>query len=149
MRQVLSAIAVCVAASFALPVHATPTSDKLGECLVDKTTGHDRKLLARWIFVTVSVHPELHDMFVMTPQTRDTADQETANLFMRLVTVDCINETRAAVEKDGSPAMKLAFSKLGEVAMQELMSNPAVQASFGGIDRYIDRNKLRDAFASK
>lgn len=149
MRQVLSAIALCVAASFALPAHATPTSDALGQCLVDKTTGHDRKLLARWIFVTMSVHPELHDMFVMTAQTRDAANQETANLFMRLMTVDCVDETRAAAEKDGALAMKLAFSKLGEVAMQELMSNPAVQASFGGLDRYIDRDKLMQTFGHK
>ena len=149
MRQVLSAIALCVAASFALPAHATPSSDALGECLVDKTTGHDRKLLARWVFVTMAAHPELHDMFVMTDQTRDAANQETANLFMRLVTVDCVNETRTAVDKDGALAMKLAFSKLGEVAMQELMTNPAVQASFGALDHYLDRDKLRDTFGHK
>ena len=68
---------------------------------------------------------------------------------MRLMTVDCVDETRAAAEKDGALAMKLAFSKLGEVAMQELMSNPAVQASFGGLDRYIDRDKLMQTFGHK
>ncbi len=149
MRHAFSAIALCVAASFAQLAHATPTSDALGECLVDKTNGHDRKLLARWIFVTMAAHPELRDMFVMTPQTRDAANQETANLFTRLVTADCLKETRSAVEKDGALAMKLAFSKLGEVAMQELMTNPAVQASFGGLDRYMDRDKLRAAFGGK
>ncbi len=149
MRQVLSAITLCVAATLALPAHATPTSEALGECLVDKTTGHDRKLLARWIFVTMSAHPELHDMFVMTAQTKDTADEDTAKLFMRLVTVDCVAETRAAVDKDGVAAMKLAFGKLGEVAMRELMSNPAVQASFNGLDRYIDREKLAEVFGRK
>ncbi len=149
MRQVLSAIALCGAASFALPAHATPTSDALGACLVDKSTGHDRKVLARWIFVAMSVHPELKDIFSLTQQTRDTANQGTADIFMRLVTLDCVNETRAAVEHDGPVAMKLAFGKLGEVAMQELISNPNVQSSFEGIDKYLDREKLKDTFGRK
>jgi hypothetical protein len=149
MRPVLSAIALCVAASLAPPAHASPTSDALGACLVDKSTGHDRKVLARWIFVAMSVHPELHDIFDLTQQTRDAANQGTADIFTRLVTVDCVDETRAAFDRDGAIAMKLAFGKLGEVAMQELISNPAVQASFEGIDKYLDKDKLRQAFGKK
>ena len=149
MRSFFGALVLCFAASLAVPAQATPTTDALGSCLVDRTTGHDRKVLARWFVATMSLHPELHDVVVMSAEAREAANQETANLFFRLVTVDCVNETRAAFKTDGAPAMRAAFSKLGEVAMQELMTNAAVQAGLNGLDRYVDRDKLADVFRNK
>ena len=60
-----------------------------------------------------------------------------------------IGASRHQLQDHGVAAMKLAFGKLGEVAMRELMSNPAVQASFSGLDRYVDREKLSEVFGRK
>jgi hypothetical protein len=149
MRPLLGAIALCVAASFAAPAFASPTSDALGACLVDKSTGGDRRALARWIFVAMSAHPQLQDLFDMTPQTRETVNKAAADVFVRLVTADCNDETRAAIDVEGAIAMKTAFGKLGEVAMGELTTNKAVQAEFEGLTRYMDRDKMKAAFAPR
>jgi len=52
-----------------------------------------------------------------------------------------------AMEKDGSEAFKIAFGVLGRLAMQELMSNPDVNASVAGFTKYIDKSKLDSGFS--
>jgi len=38
---------------------ASPASEALGNCLIDNTTGKERKLVATWTLVALASHPEL------------------------------------------------------------------------------------------
>jgi hypothetical protein len=149
MHRVLRLLVPCIAAAIALPAVAGPSSDALANCLVDKSSGRDRKDLARWFVVALSAHPEISGMFTMTPAEREDADRKTGRLFTRLVSVDCANEMRAAVKADGSQAFKTGFGKLGEVAVQELMSDAKVQASMNTMEKYIDSDAVKAALAAK
>lgn len=121
---------------------ASPSADALGTCLKDNTSGKDRKALARWIFLAMSAHPEIRSLTNATEAVRTEADKGTAALVTRLLTENCIVQTRAAVEKDGSQGMFNAFKSLGEVAMAELMQDPAVSASVSSYAQFLDKKKL-------
>lgn len=146
MRLFIRAAMLALACASTAPVLAASASEALGNCLVDKSTGSDRKVLARWIFVSMSAHPALGDIFSVSHDTHETSNKAAADIFTRLVTVDCKAESRAARDQDSAGAFKVAFAKLGEVAMGELLSNPGVQAEFEGLGRYADREALRKAF---
>ena len=138
-------LCLLVAACTALPAFADPATDALSTCLVDHTSGRDRKDLARWVILAMAVHPETRPMFSITPEARDGADRVVGRLFQRLVTVDCAEQMRAATHANGELAIKSAFSNLGQVAVQELMSDPQVQASMSGFTKYIDRDAVNKA----
>ncbi|HEY8974107.1 MAG TPA: hypothetical protein VIN75_07805 [Burkholderiaceae bacterium] len=149
MRHILRLAAFALAAALAAPAFASPTSDALSACLVDKSTGRDRKDLARWIVVAVSSHPDMQDMFVLNQAMRETANKTAADIIMRLVTVECVDQARASAAVDGGSSWGQAFGKLGEVAMKELTTNPAVATSFEDPVKYMDRAQLMKVFAPK
>jgi len=149
MRHMLRLAAFSLAAALAAPAFASPTSDALDNCLVDKSTGRDRKDLARWIFVAVSSHPDMQDLFALSPQMRETANKSAADVIMRLVTVECVEQARASAAVDGGATWEKAFGKLGEVAMKELTTNPAVTTSFEDPVKYMDRAQLMKVFGPK
>jgi len=45
--------------------------------------------------------------------------------------------------------MELAFQGLGQLAMQELMTDKVVQDSMGLFERYLDQKRLTEALAVK
>ncbi len=69
-----------------------------------------------------------------------------AALVTRLLSVDCLAQARTAIKLEGSAAFGSAFKSLGELAMQEVMNNPSVNASIGEYMKYLDQQKLRAAF---
>lgn len=151
MKMFITAIAAVVIGS-ALNVPsalAGPATDALSTCLADNTTGKDRKEMARWVFVGMASHPEIKTLSNVTQENRDTFDKTMANLVTRLMTENCLAQARSAMEKDGGEAFKVAFGVVGKLAMQELMSNPNVNASFSDFAKYIDQKKLNSAFANK
>ncbi|WP_245932819.1 hypothetical protein [Aquabacterium olei] len=120
----------------------------MSTCLTDNTSGKDRKDLARWIFVAMSVHPEIRSLSSVSPETRDQADKTMAALVTRLLTANCEKQTREVVSLEGNMGMYNAFRALGEVAMRELMGSPEVAASVGGYVRHLDQKKLESVFRS-
>ena len=142
MRLLRSIALAAAAAAVALPAcaagAATPAGDALGACLVAKSTSRDRKDLARWMFVALAAHPEIQAMSKVSAADRENAIHAAADIFSRLLTVDCLDETRAAIRTGGPGALQASGNQLGQVAMQELMSDPNVSGSVAGIVRYID-----------
>lgn len=67
------------------------------------------------------------------------------NLFNRLLTVDCRQQARAAVQASGQQAIANAFRVLGELAARELMADKDVVASMGMIERFVDAKRLDEA----
>lgn len=131
------------------PVLAGPYADAIGQCFANSTTGKDRIELARWVFSSMALHPDVISSAAITPQKREAINQSTGALFNRLLAESCTKEVKEAVKFEGQGALKTAFESLGKLAMQELMSNPAVSAGFSGFEKYVDMPKLKKALESK
>ncbi|MBL8306381.1 MAG: hypothetical protein JNM33_06770 [Rubrivivax sp.] len=126
----------CVAAC------AGPSALALGKCLTDNTSGKERKALARWIFIAMAAHPEIKQLSAATPDDLEQASRATGALFTRLLAESCPAEMRAALQNEGAQAMQSAFSTLGQVAMQELMTDASVNAAIAGFERFVDGKRL-------
>ncbi len=124
---------------------AGPYADAIGQCFANSTTGKDRIELARWIFSSMALHPDVVSSSAITPQKREAINQSTGALFNRLMAENCTKEVKEAIKFEGQGALKTAFESLGKLAMQELMSNPAVGAGFSGFEKYVDMPKLKKA----
>jgi hypothetical protein len=144
----ITAVVICSALNIPLALAGT-TTDALSTCLADNTTGKDRKEMARWIFVVMASHPEIKTLSNVTLAQRDELDKSMATLVTRLMTESCLAQARSAMEKDGGEAFGVAFGVLGKLAMQELMSNQNVKASFSNLAKYIDQKKVNSALSNK
>lgn len=124
---------------------AQSSSNTLATCLSDHTNGKERKDLVRWMFSAMSVHPALKDMATVVPAARTASDQAVGQLVTRLLSEDCRIEARNAMQADGPKSFEDAFSSLGRIAVQELMTHPEVAASVMGYMKFVDRKKLENA----
>jgi hypothetical protein len=133
----------------ALSAHAQDAGQALTGCLADNTSGKDRKDLARWVFFAMAAHPEIKP-YVSSAATAAEAstDRAVADLFTRLLAENCTKQVLAAVQGGDRQAVVLAFQTLGQLAMQELMSNPDVSASTMRFQKQIDDSKLKKALSA-
>jgi hypothetical protein len=144
------ALLLCL--SFLIPhaAFAATPSETLGTCLVDNTTGKDRKELARWIFVAMTAHPDIRELSAARDEQTIQANKSMASLVTRLLTQNCTTEVRAAMASEGGNTnMFNAFKALGEVAMRELMGNPNVAKSVGDYVQYLDKKKIESVLSTK
>lgn len=132
-------------AFFSLATYAGPQSVALGTCLADNTTGKERKELARWVFIAMSAHPDIHKLSNVSDQARDEANQGMAALVTRLLAENCAPQAKSALQSEGAEGLQSSFTVLGQLAMQELMSNPNVSASITEYAKYLDQQKLNAA----
>ncbi|MGF1686560.1 hypothetical protein L4C36_07670 [Photobacterium japonica] len=123
----------------ALPVTAAgPASLHLGSCVNDNMTGKERKALAKWVFFGMSVHPEMSPYANVAKVEIKKSNQYVAKLITRLLTQDCVNETKVAIKTEGSLAIQAAFEMVGRTAMQELVNNPDVAKSMSSFEQYLN-----------
>jgi hypothetical protein len=146
IRKLLLAVSI---ACFALPAAAGQYSNALSACLADNTSGKERKELAKWIFIGMAAHPEIQELSKVTTAVRDDTDKQMGQLVSRLLTESCVTQARAAVNNEGGDSFKTAFSSLGQLAMQELMTNADVEASLSGWQKYFDRQKFESVMSAK
>jgi hypothetical protein len=149
MFRRLATTLLVAACPWAAQANPNPSTDALAKCLSDNTTGKDRKDLARWIFVGMSTHPEIGSVARADAAAITAAQRTVADLVTRLLADACTRETKLVFESEGSRGMGLAFEHLGKVAMQELMSNREVNASIGGFERYLDKDRIDRAVKAK
>jgi hypothetical protein len=64
-------------------------------------------------------------------------------------TESCAQQTQAAFKAGGTKALEVPFRTLGQLAMQELMSNRDVSASMSAFDKYIEKDKLNQVLSGK
>lgn len=148
MNTFKSVLAGCfiAAATLSAPVLASDTAAALGSCLGDHTTGKDRKDLAQWVFAAMAAHPEIKPLSNVTEANREEMDRSMAALATRLLTENCRTEAKAAISTGGSAAIEAAFEVLGQLAMQEIMSDASVNASITRYGKYLDNAKFEAAF---
>lgn len=140
-------LAVATSAAPASAPPASKTLEDLSSCLVSSTTDADRSLLVQWIFSMLAQHPDVKPIASVSDSVRGGLNRATADLVMRLVTVSCRAEARAAVQAQGVNGLQPAFSILGQVAAQQLFSHQAVMAGMSDWARLLDRPKLQEALS--
>ena len=140
-RMAIAFFIICTI--FTVPAKANSSVENLSTCLANSTTGKDRKDAVKWIFVAISTHPEIEKLVNITSETRDKYHKLYADLVTRLLTVDCKNEARAAMEKNGTRSLEKSFESLGVVAMQELMNHHEVKASMSKYASFLNKEKLK------
>jgi hypothetical protein len=139
-----------IALTLLLPLVAAAQQQgaSLSKCLADNTSGKDRKELARWVFLSMAAHPEIKQYSAPTAASvAGEADRAVAAMFTRLLAEACLEETRAAIKQGGAAGIQFAFQSLGQLAMQELMTDGAVIESMGRFEKFLDQQKLSKAFA--
>jgi len=139
-------VSVIVAMLLFLPQAARAQSapNPLGECIKDNTTGKDRKLVARWMFMAMSAHPDIQGLSTVTEAARTETDKQVAALMSRLISVNCAGQVIALGKKERKARIEEGFGSLGEVAMLELMSNQNVATSINNYTQFLDFSKLKD-----
>ncbi len=142
MRKSILLIAVMIACLLSSSVQAGRAANILGVCLTDSMTGRERKNLAKWIFFAIAAHPEIKSYSRVTETDQDQTNQLVGKLITRLMTEDCPAQAKAALKKDGAAALEQAFGLVGQVAMQELMTDNAVSQSISGFENYLDQAKF-------
>jgi len=123
----------------------------LKTCVADNTSGKDRKELAKWVFFAMAAHPEMKPYAeANVTAAADESSQKMAALVTRLLTDSCLSEVRAVVKTgQGTQAVKVAFEGLGQLAMQELMADKAVQDAMGQFAHHVDESRLNQVLAGK
>jgi hypothetical protein len=131
------------------PVAAQTNTQQLSQCLADTTSGKDRKDLARWVFFGMASHPEIKQFTTPSAAGAEAETNKTiADLFTRLLAESCMRQAQAAFKEGGAKAIEIAFQTLGQLAMQELMTNPDVNARMASFEKSLDQNKLSKVFAA-
>ncbi len=129
---------------FAVSAQAGVYTDELSKCLVSSTSKDDRIALVRWMFAAASAHPAVSSIAATTPQQLDDANRSVGELFMRLTTVSCREQTKNAILYEGQLAIQGGFEVLGQVAGTEMFSSPEVAAGMAGLEKYIDNTKISE-----
>ena len=123
--------------------YAGAHTNNLSECLVDATSRQDRVALVSWLFSAASFHPAVKSIASVSQDQLDTANRNSAELFVRLLTESCKDESETALKLEGHTAIQHSFQALGKVASQELFSDADVMAAASGLDEYLDKRRLR------
>jgi hypothetical protein len=142
-------ITLALLALFCGPVAAQTSTQQLSQCLAETTSGKDRKDLARWVFFAMASHPEIKQFKTPSAAGAEAETNKTmADLFTRLLADSCMRQSQAAFKEGGAKAIEIAFQTLGQLAMQELMTNPDVNASMARFEKSLDQSKLNKVFAA-
>jgi hypothetical protein len=149
MRSLTFCLLSCAALLPGPAAAATPETEAFGQCLVGKTSGDDRLLLARWITFAFASHPVVQDTVSIDPTKLAETDAGMAGLVMSLLTERCTVEAKAAVaaEGDAGIALQKAFEMLGMVASQEVMMDASAQERINAFAGYLDEGRLTSALA--
>ncbi len=147
MKKYVLALTLMTGLVGAYPAVASQASYDLGYCINDNMTGKERKMLAKWMFFGMSVHPEIKPYANVTELDIDNSNKSVADLITRLLTKDCVNEAKVAIQHEGTLAIQGAFQLVGSTAVQELSNNSDVIRSMASFEKYLDQAKFDSAFS--
>lgn len=146
MKKYLGIAALVTCLSPIGSVYASSETSNLSVCFTDSLNGKERKNLAKWVFLSMTHHETIQPYSKATAIDIDDSNRYIGALMTRLVTEDCPIEFEQAILAGGQGAVKNAFRTMGEVAMQELMTDGRVAASFQGFEKYLDERKISETF---
>ena len=121
---------------------AGPFGDEVARCLVTSTNNRDKTKLVKWIFRVYGDHPEVSYMVDLSDREKKVIDKEVAQIFTRLLSEDCKDETKKALDYEGDNVMFTAYSILGQAAAEGFNDDPNVKRSISKFTEFIDIEKL-------
>ncbi len=124
------------------PIFAGPFGDEMARCLVTSTSNRDRTKLVKWMFRVYGDHPDVSYMVDLSDREKKVIDKDVADIFTRLLSVDCMDETKKALDYEGDNVMFTAFEILGSVAAKGFIDNPNVERSINKFVEQVDTKKL-------
>lgn len=139
--------AVVLFAGMCSSVNAAATQeqvDALGNCIRLSTSGKDRIATAKWMVGALGTSPKLQEVVQVDGAAKIEADKAMAALFTRLLTVDCRDEAKPVLNSGKSDDMESASRVLGEIAMQEIMTDKATSQAIGAFADYIVEEDFAD-----
>ncbi|MDC0661178.1 hypothetical protein [Marinobacter sp. SS21] len=145
MNKLFTSTALALLLGTSLPTSAGLYSDDLSRCLVDSASQRDKDVLVKWMFTSISLHPVVAGMSNLSDADHDASNRDAANMFVRLMSEDCLEEARKAVKYEGPLAIQQGFELFGQVAGQELFAHPNVATALAGLERHMDGDKLAKA----
>lgn len=146
MNRFIIALVVFVSFLTSGVAQASQEAQQFGVCLTDSMNGKERKNLAKWIFLGMSSHSIIKPYANVTENDLESSNKYVGELITRLITEDCPKQANTASKAMGSAAFEQAFKVVGEVAMQELMTEPSVGKSLGAFEKYLDQEKFNKVF---
>ena len=146
MRLLIFPVLLASVMSVSSPALAATPTEEFSVCLVDSLNGKERKMFARLVFFSMAAHPEIEKYSKVKKSDLKKTSKSLGEIFTRLLTVDCPNELRAA-NADDPLALQKAFELVGQVAMQELMTNGAVSESMAGFSKYADMQAIQEVIS--
>lgn len=147
MRKIASGALALAGIFVAAPASAGIYADDVTRCVIKATSDDDRLALVRWVYASMSLHPELKAMSDIAPGQRTQINQTMSTLVVRLLTRDCRKETVEAIKYEGGGFLEGTFRSLGEIAMGGLMSNPEVGKGFQEWSDTMDPKVIEDLAA--
>lgn len=126
-------------------VRAGEHAAALSQCLISNTTDTDKEVMTKWVFSSLSNHPSLNGMSVVTDAVRSGSDQEMAKLVERFIYDKCYDQLKAAVKNEGPMSIEQSIRSYVEVTGREVMQHPSVASSVTGIAKHLDAQKLLQA----
>ena len=133
--------------SFNLNSFAGPFTDDFAKCLVTKTTAQEKTDLVKWIYVTISFHPQLSQMSNLTAKDVEMANVRVADYMTNVFAYKCNDELNQAIKYEGEESVFYAFELLGELAMGELMQDQGVTAASELFIQYVDLSIFAELFS--
>ena len=124
------------------PIFAGPFGDEMAKCLVTSTSNRDRTKLVKWMFRVYGEHPEVSYMVDLSDREKKVIDKDIADVFTRLLSEDCADETKKALDYEGDNVMFTAFQALGQVAAQGFNVKPIVERNINKFTEFIEYEKL-------
>jgi hypothetical protein len=128
---------------------AGPYTEKLSECLVNKTTTADKNVLMNWMFAAMALNPSVAKYTVISDANREKINVDMATLVEVLITESCKTQLQEAAKYDGDTALQTSFEVFGREAARELFANPAVAKNMASFSKLIDMDKINAAMEQK
>ena len=100
MKKLISYLFI-ILISFNLNSFAGPFTDDFAKCLVTKTTAQEKTDLVKWIYVTISFHPQLSKMSNLTAEDVEMANIRVADYMTNVFAYKCNDELNLLEEDKG------------------------------------------------
>lgn len=111
---------------------------KLRDCFTAQTTGADRTTFARWFVAILASAPKVQGVATVEPGVKDQLDRQVAAIFTRIITKDCVAESRPLWKARSNAAFRVAGEALGRLAMQEVTADADGRMIFAGYASHIN-----------
>lgn len=131
----------------AAPANAGVFTDDLSRCLVNKSSDSDQQKLMQWMFAAFALNPSLSPLTKITTAQRSEFTKGAADVYTRLLVVDCRAEAVAALKNEGDSSLGPAFGVLGRTTASRIFNAPAVGAELEKLGESFDKDALKKLFA--